>query len=193
MSLVPGRRCGECMVCCITPLIDTPELAKPPNVACINCVPSGGCAIHDRRPEGCRTYYCGWRQLEELDDTWRPDRCSVLIELQDTDIPEHYSKRCGIRLTVVGPIKTILQKGFLDYVMQLVEAQTPVFLNIPGPPGYESATTFLNELMRDAVTVRDFRRVAGVLAQILKYLSAFELKPVILKHRGASEDGCRTN
>lgn len=172
------------MVCCITPTIDTPELTKAPNVACVHCKPGGGCKIYERRPEGCRAYYCGWRALGELDDSWRPDRSGVLIETQESDIPERYARRRGLRLKVVGPPETIFQDGFLDYVMRLVEARLPVFLCIPGPPGYGSVTGFLNDAMAEAAAARDVRAASVVLAGVLKYLATIEVKPVVLAHRG---------
>jgi hypothetical protein len=183
VSLVPGRTCGACMVCCITPLIDTPELGKLPNVPCVNCKVGGGCKIYQTRPEGCRVYHCGWRELGELDESWRPDRCGVLIEVQETGIPEHYIKRRGLRLTIVGPLETIFQEGFLDYVMRLVQAQMPVFLCVAGPPGYQSLTVFLNDVMRDAVAARELRHIGAVFAQVLEHLSKIKLKPVVLQHR----------
>ena len=31
------------------------------------------------RPQVCRGFYCGWFFLEELDDTWHPERSGVVI------------------------------------------------------------------------------------------------------------------
>ncbi len=71
-------------------------------------------------------------------------------------------------------------------VPQRLDAQVPVFLCIPGPPGHESATTFLNNLIGETVVPSDLRSIAVVFAQELKHLSKFELKPVVLHHRHKS-------
>ncbi len=78
--LVPGRDCGECMMCCIEPAIPGYGLDKPSRTACVNCTSGGGCGIYDDRPPVCRDYHCLWRRLPFLDDAWRPDRSGVMID-----------------------------------------------------------------------------------------------------------------
>src|SRR5258707_684763 len=94
-NLVPGRECAECTVCCTVPTIDKPELQKPAGTTCRHC--NKGCGIYETRPEVCRTFFCGWRQLEIFGDAWRPDKCGVYAELE-TDIPEHLMSSIGISL-----------------------------------------------------------------------------------------------
>lgn len=77
--LVAGRECGECAICCTDLLIDDDELKKPAGVRCSNCLASGGCAIYQARPKTCRSFYCLWRRIPDLDDQWRPDRCGIMI------------------------------------------------------------------------------------------------------------------
>jgi hypothetical protein len=75
-------------------------------VACRHC--ARGCAIYDRRPILCRDFYCGWRQL---DDSWRPDRSGVFVELEPVD------DQTGLSLVLVGnPLKTVRQPWFIDFV-----------------------------------------------------------------------------
>ena len=95
-----------------------------------------GCAIHETRFPVCRTYHCGWRYLAGLSDDWRPDKSGVLVDFQSDDLPPHYPKRPGIRLTVFGPPETALKPAFLDYVARLVASDIPVILAVPGPPGF---------------------------------------------------------
>jgi hypothetical protein len=85
-NLVPGRACANCTVCCTIPTIDKPELQKRAGATCRHC--SKGCEIYETRPSVCRTFFCGWRQLEIFGEDWRPDKCGAYAELE-TDIPEH--------------------------------------------------------------------------------------------------------
>src|SRR5712671_5304836 len=59
ISIVPGRGCGECSLCC--KLIRVDALAKAPGTWCAHCAPgSGGCKIYESRPAECRDFYCAW-------------------------------------------------------------------------------------------------------------------------------------
>jgi hypothetical protein len=59
ISIVPGRGCGDCSLCC--KLIRVDALAKPPGTWCMHCAPgNGGCTIYDSRPTECRSFYCAW-------------------------------------------------------------------------------------------------------------------------------------
>ena len=81
-----GRTCGSCRVCCKAPPI--PELDKPQDTWCAHAVldrSDHGCAIYDDRPQGCRSFRCGWLQGlgAEAD---RPDRLGVMIQM--VELPE---------------------------------------------------------------------------------------------------------
>src|SRR5689334_7138172 len=128
MELVNERVCGECSVCCVVLNVDTPEFQKMPGVACTNLCKTG-CSIHATRYPVCRTYHCAWRYLNVLPDEWRPDRSGVLVDFQFEDLPAHYPKRPGIRLTLVDKTKA-LRRSFYDYAARLVAADVPVVLAV---------------------------------------------------------------
>jgi hypothetical protein len=77
MSLIPGRDCGGCTVCCTAMTINKPEIQKQSGVTCRHCKETG-CAIYDSRPPICRAWFCAWRTVEIFDDNWRPDRSGVM-------------------------------------------------------------------------------------------------------------------
>ncbi len=73
----PGRACGSCTLCCKTVAVEA--LAKPSGTACPNALPCKGCAIYDRRPAGCREFYCEWMLSRALGPEWRPDRARFAL------------------------------------------------------------------------------------------------------------------
>ena len=73
MTLIPGRDCGGCTVCCVFPTINKPEIQKQSGVRCRHCHETG-CGIYDSRPPVCRAYYCAWRTVDIFGEDWRPDR-----------------------------------------------------------------------------------------------------------------------
>jgi len=77
MTLVPGRDCGDCTVCCTWPTIDKPEIQKESGVTCKHCT-AQGCGIYETRYPICRTYFCAWRCMDMFDDSWRPDRSGAV-------------------------------------------------------------------------------------------------------------------
>jgi hypothetical protein len=138
------RSCGECTACCVHLAIDTPELRKPPGLACINCTGTG-CAIYEARPPVCRAHFCGWFVLGELDDAWRPDRSGVLISPCAIGIPAHYQLREGIEFLVFGGEDAVRRPAFAAFLARLVRSGVPSFIAVPGPTGYFPARTFLND------------------------------------------------
>jgi Fe-S-cluster containining protein len=78
--LVPGRECGNCVACCDTLRIDTPDFAKAADVACPHNTGSG-CGIYPTRPGICRTWFCAWRRTGAMSDAARPDRSGILAFL----------------------------------------------------------------------------------------------------------------
>src|ERR1700761_1388240 len=152
MTLVAGRACGECTVCCVAPSIDKPEIQKASGAACRHCT-GGGCAIYDARPPVCRGFFCAWRTVEIFGDEWRPDRSGVMPQIETEGIPEHFDFTTGIGLMLVGnPLKTIRQKFFQEFVITGVMNSIPLFLSLPGPRGCQAATGLLNTAkMRDAI------------------------------------------
>ena len=186
MDLVAGRECGECSACCVVLNVDTPEFQKLPGKPCAHLC-ARGCAIHATRFPVCRTYHCGWRYLSGLADDWRPDKSGVLVDFQTDDLPDHYPKRPGIRLTVFSPPETALKPAFLDYVARLIASDVPVILAVPGPPAFFPAGALLNDALKEPVARRDLAGVQAILAEAFKSLAAHKFNPVVHRHAKSAE------
>src|SRR5665213_2167876 len=144
MTLVPGRTCGDCTVCCTWPTIDKPEIQKKSGTLCKHCT-AGGCAIYETRPPICREFYCAWRAMEMFGEEWRPGRSGVLTYVETDGIGEGFDYSIGIGLMLVdNPLRTVRQRWFQDFVATGVMNSIPLFLSLPGPPGCQAATGSLN-------------------------------------------------
>jgi hypothetical protein len=178
VKLVPGRECGDCNVCCVVPTIDKPEIQKPAGLACRHLC-GDGCAIHETRPPVCRSYFCGWRRLASLDESWRPDLSGVMIDVEVLDNVN------GLGLMLVGnPLKTVRQPWFIDFVAVQVTRNLPLLLTLPGPVGHQGAKSLLNtKAMREAAATSR-ARVKELLEVALKRLTAYEFQPQPLQHTG---------
>ena len=180
LALVPGRACGGCTVCCTAMAIDQPDIQKDAGVTCRHCT-AKGCAIYDTRPPLCRDYHCGWRQLPVLDDSWRPDRSQVFVEL------EPHESGTAISLVLLGnPLRTLRQLWFIDFIATSVRGNLALMLGIPGPPGRQGASLQLNtEAMMDAARTSR-AAVKSVLEAELKLLQAFDFLPRTFRNHGNS-------
>lgn len=138
------RSCGDCTVCCTALAIETPQLRKAPGVACRHCT-AQGCGIYETRFPICRSYFCGWFGLAELDDDWRPDRSGILLSPCRDGIPPHYALREGIELLVLGGEAAVRRPAVAALVAKLLLSRTPAFLAVPGPAGHYPARVFLND------------------------------------------------
>jgi hypothetical protein len=182
MTLIAGRDCGGCTVCCVLPNIDKPEIQKQSGARCIHCAATG-CAIYDSRPAVCRAWYCAWRTVDIFGDDWRPDKSGVMPLIETEGIPEQFEIRTGISLMLAGhPNQTVRQRWFQDFVITGVMNSIPLFLSLPGPRGYQAATVFLNnEQMLDAIkrgTVKDALEAA------LKILRGWTFEPAVITNTG---------
>jgi hypothetical protein len=182
MTLIPGRSCGECTVCCVAPSIDKPEIQKPSGAACRHCL-GGGCAIYETRPPVCRAFYCAWRTVDIFSEEWRPDKSGVLAQVETEGIPAHFEFSTGIGLMLVGnPNKIVRQKYFQDFVRTGIMNSIPLFLSLPGPRGFQAATALLNTgEMLEAVkqgTIKD------ALEAVLKLLRGWNFVPAVIRHTG---------
>jgi hypothetical protein len=151
-TLVPGRSCGECNVCCSYYEIWA-EFKKPCATLCQHWKTPGRCGIYDSRPAVCRDFYCQWRQNPTLGDWWRPDRCGVVIRETVDDIPEHYEIRQGLVFELAGDRKVIADDRFILAIASMIHQRIPVFLSITGPMGFGHRTIFLNDDMAGAVAM----------------------------------------
>jgi hypothetical protein len=177
LDLVPGRSCGECTVCCTAMAIDKPDIQKQAGATCRHC--TGGCAIYETRPRLCREYHCGWRQLPILGDDWRPDRSGVFVEIDVID-----GKTALSLILVDNPLKTVRQSWFIDFVITGVRGNVPLYLGIPGPPGFQGAfVTLGTRQMFEAAGVSRLR-VKEELELELKRLRAHEFEPRVFVNTG---------
>lgn len=187
MTLIAGRDCGNCTLCCRLLNIDKPEIQKQSGALCIHC--SGkGCAIYDSRPPVCRGWYCAWRTVDIFDESWRPDKSGVLAMVETEGIPDHFDYATGINLMLVdNPNRTVRQRWFQDFVVTGVMNSIPLFLSLPGPRGYQAATVFLNTGdMLDAIkrgSVKDGLEAA------LKILRGWTYEKAVITNTGNDVSG----
>jgi len=177
LDLVAGRDCGGCTACCTVMAIDRPEIQKAAGVTCRHC--DAGCAIHATRPQLCRDYHCGWRQLPFLDDAWRPDRSEVFVEVEEIE------GETAISLTLIGnPLKTVRQAWFQDFVAWAVGEGLPLHLGILGPPGFQGASLPLTTQQMAAAAKGPRAGVKALLELELKRLRAHDFAPRVITHTG---------
>jgi hypothetical protein len=162
IHLVPNRACGECISCCKDLTIDSPELKKAPGIPCIHSVHAKGCGIYETRPAVCRVWYCGWRQMPQLDDGWRPDRSEILITAATRNIPAGYPPE-GLTFELIGSLEKVTWHPFLNFICDLIANSIPVFLSVRGQPGHVSGNIFLNDSLSGAVAARDPEKIVEML------------------------------
>ena len=182
MTLIPGRDCGGCTVCCVFPTINKPEIQKLSGARCRHCA-STGCTVYDSRPPVCRAYYCAWRTVDIFSDDWRPDKSGVLPYVETEGISEDFDLSTGIGLMLVdNPLKTVRQKWFQEFIVTGVMSSVPLFLSLPGPRGHQAATVSLNtEQMLEAIrrgTVKDALEAA------VKILRSWDFRPAVITYSG---------
>ena len=78
IPLVPGRECGDCMLCC--KLFELDELAKPRGKWCQHAVAGKGCSIHADRPGACQTFFCKWMMDPSLGPDWKPSKSKFVLQ-----------------------------------------------------------------------------------------------------------------
>jgi len=185
--LVEGRDCGTCNVCCVALTIDDPELKKVQGYRCQHLKPGQGCSIYASRPHTCRTFYCGWRRLKWVRESLRPDRSGVLVKL-DGEINPDGTQQLGVSITLLNRA-ALKADGLAETVAAAIAARVPVFLNIPGPPGYTSAKARLNAHLEAAVAMRDKGAVLSFLADALRQGRRGERRRIVLQaQRGTGPD-----
>jgi hypothetical protein len=128
----PEKACGPCQVCCVALKIETPQLRKDAQIPCPHLVQKG-CGIYESRPPVCRGFLCGWRQMPELDASWRPDVSGVmLLPLPEAQIPKSYRAAGPGWVFVISDGKALTPKlGRLAAAM--VKRHTAVFLSVMTP------------------------------------------------------------
>ena len=76
-TIVPGRSCAGCTLCCKVLGID--ELQKQPGSWCKHFEPASGCRIYDDRPQECRTFNCGYLTNDQFGEEWKPSRSRLVL------------------------------------------------------------------------------------------------------------------
>ena len=125
------RPCGDCIACCVVPVIDTPELKKPEGQVCPNC--SGrGCAIYDSRPEVCRTFNCAWKRIPSMPPETRPDKLGVMFTLERHLPPRNVFEHLYFVGVATGDPHTLDSPMARDVLAMLSEGPLPVFVSAGG-------------------------------------------------------------
>ena len=180
VTLLPNRECGTCTVCCKVPTIDDPALRKLPGVLCKNCTPEHRCGIYETRPSDCRDFYCVWRMIP-LGDEWRPDRSEILIVMMDGTAPDGLEG--GVRFDLFGARGKIFWPPLVNYMAQLIQENTPVYLSVPGEPGHVAGQVYLNndKPLRRAIALRDFSLATTILSNMVQACIRFPKEKVEFK------------
>ncbi len=177
-ELAPGRSCGSCDVCCVALTIDEPQLQKLQGHRCPNLQHDHLCRIYEARPQTCRAFYCGWRRLKWVRETLRPDRSGVLIRVI-VESSRSRGTQLGICVTLLGP-RALKADGLAETLAAAVNADIPVQLHVPGPPGYTAAVARINEALADAVTFKDKAALLAVLRRAYAQGRKGAFRPIVL-------------
>ncbi len=78
-SVVQGRKCGDCTICCRIMPVQDPQLSKAHGIRCKNQT-HHGCKIYEWRPATCKHWYCGWLVGVGVDGMSRPDRAGYVVD-----------------------------------------------------------------------------------------------------------------
>ncbi len=161
--LLADRACGGCSVCCVHLTIEEPELMKPQGYRCPHLADAGGCGIYPSRPHTCRVYHCGWRRLKWVREVLRPDRSQVLVKLRSVGKGAEAVLAVDFLLLSKAALKA---EGLAESIAAAVHSGVPVFLSIPGPPGYTSASARVDGELGAAVAARDKAEVLRILTEL---------------------------
>lgn len=179
--VVPGRDCGDCMVCCTVPTIDDPAIQKKPGMHCRHC--ATGCLIYESRPTPCRDFYCAWRMLPALGPDWRPDLSGVFGMLDKATIEG--KTVVALTLTLVGDAAKIISNGaFVSFVHTNLLENLPIYVAVPGPPGHVPFRTLISGPDTVALARRDEVHVRVVLEKAVMFLRSQPPRPYELRHVG---------
>jgi hypothetical protein len=191
MTLVQGRECGTCTTCCVELTIDQPELRKLAGHVCPHCVLGQGCTIYPTRPLVCRTWFCGWRQLDWIGESLRPDWSDVLICPTSDGLPAGYDPHLGLEVALLTQVGLQAQ-GLAEMLGHAIRTHIATFLCLSGGPGQGGARMLLNEDLKEpaerrqpAILLRELRKVH---LPLLLMGGAYLDRPIVLP-RGATPDG----
>lgn len=161
-DLVEGRSCGECNVCCVSLTINDVAMQKPQGYRCKNAQRDNSCAIYTDRPQTCRSFFCGWRKLKWVRPSLRPDSSGVLIRLHFDKPDASGARQLGVIVTLLTSA-AVKAEGLAETIAAAIAAKVPVFISVPGPPGYTASVAKINDALHDAVLTRDKPAVLEIL------------------------------
>jgi hypothetical protein len=197
-SLVPGRSCGTCSLCC--KLLPVQELNKPAGQWCVHSVPGAGCNNHHNRPAACRQFFCSWRLDPNLGPEWKPEVARFVLSADPVRQALVLSVDPGMPLAwkrepYYGRLKQFAERLFADNKRLLVDLRGQITVVLPDRdvpigtvgPGEEIA------VWREGSTYGAALRVAALRGAALrrdrpsgKSAGGFEAPPVAAEGRGAS-------
>jgi hypothetical protein len=183
MALVPGRECGACAACCVDLAIAESGMRKLPNVRCEHLRANGGCGIYDARPLICRTYHCLWRGLDNLDDSWRPDRCGILI--QWAKVPPGLAVEHAVDLVLIGQPETLRTDRFAGLAGGFIDSGTATFLQVSNGTDFAPSRALLNRLLGPAVAARDHAEIKHLIWTAYGQLKALPPVPATIDYYGS--------
>jgi hypothetical protein len=125
------RPCGDCIACCVLPLIDSPELQKPEGVICPNCT-GKGCAIYDNRPQVCRTFNCAWKRIRSMPLETRPDKLGVMFTIERHLPPRNVFEHLYFVAVAVNDRGALESPMAQEALRMLSESVLPVFVSVDG-------------------------------------------------------------
>ncbi|SON57218.1 hypothetical protein HDIA_3677 [Hartmannibacter diazotrophicus] len=76
-TIVNGRNCEGCGLCCMVPAVI--ELEKPVGRWCPHCSTRKRCDIYADRPQECRDFHCGYLTVAVLGEEWKPSRSKIIL------------------------------------------------------------------------------------------------------------------
>ena len=181
VGLVPGRDCGGCNVCCVAPAIDhPPELQKLNGIRCQHNGCDNLCAIYETRPEPCRAFHCGYRQLEWIQETLKPSRSGVFVHLRHERTGSRAEGKIGVLFTILDAT-ALDAEGLAESVAAGVREDQPIYLGVPGPPGFASAVARLNEAVEIAVVMKNMPEIRRILHEAYADLDGDAREPLTLR------------
>jgi hypothetical protein len=163
-TLVAGRSCGDCHVCCYALRIDEPDMQKTAGAVCRH-LGAQGCNIYESRYATCRSWLCGWWMQPELDNSWRPDLCGVLLIPETAPTPGFLAMGYKVQLVDEKPLAS---PDVLNKLCGFIAGATPLYLSLEGYP----TKAFLNPALWPLVAAGNGPAIIAALAQMLRELMA---------------------
>ncbi len=128
---IPDRPCGDCIVCCVLPLIETDQFVKPEGQVCVNCA-GAGCGIYETRPDVCRTFNCAWKRIPSLPPQTRPDAMGVMFTLERHLPPRNLFEHLYYVGVAVSDPSDLEAPLTVDVLRMLGDGVLPVFVSWDG-------------------------------------------------------------